>query len=148
MQPMTTPSKPAPWFWIAAGLGLAWNLFGLVQFLGSLRATQSSLEASGLTPEQASVMLGYPAWMTVAFAVGVIGGVLGTVLLALRKRQATAVFAVSLLGYIVLWFGDLIHGVFAALGTPQVVILSMVVLIAAALLGLSRSAGAKGWLDR
>ena len=149
MQTETTlSSKPAKWFWVAAALGLAWNLFGLVQFIGSLGATQQSLTASGMTAEQASVMLGYPAWMTVAFAVGVLGGVLGAVLLALRKATSVLVFALSLAGYIALWIGDAIHGVFAALGTPQVVILSLVVLIAAGLLWVSRKALALGWLAR
>lgn len=126
--------SPLPvWFWIAAVLGLAWNIFGAVQFVGSLSATPESLAAQGLTPEQASVMLGYPSWMTVAFAIGVFGGVIGCLLLLLRQRLAALVFAVSLVGYIALYAGDIIHGVFAALGTPQIVILSIVVLIAAAL---------------
>lgn len=144
----TQSSKPALWFWIATALGLAWNLFGLVQFAASLGATQESLQASGLTAEQAGVMLGYPAWMTVAFAIGVVGGVLGCVLLAMRKRAAVAVFATSLIGYIALWLGDALHGVFAALGTPQVVILSLVVLIAAVLFVTARKAAAMNWLSR
>lgn len=144
----TLSAKPALWFWVVTSLGLAWNLFGLVQFIGSLGATQDSLTASGLTVEQANVMLGYPVWMTLAFAIGVIGGVVGCGLLVLRKGSATPVFALSLVGYIALWLGDAIHGVFAALGTPQIVILSLVVLIAAALLVLARKAAALGWLDR
>jgi hypothetical protein len=126
------------WFWICTGLGLAWNLFGLAQFLGSLNATQDSLMAGGLTADQAAVMLGYPAWMTVAFAVGVLGGTLGCVLLGLRKALAIPVFAASLVGYILLWIGDALHGVFAALGTPQIVVLTMVVAIALALFLLAR----------
>jgi hypothetical protein len=139
-------AKPALWFWIATALGLAWSLFGLVQFVGSLKATPESLIASGLTADQARVMLGYPSWMTVAFAVGVLGGVAGTILLGLRNARANMVLAVSLAGYVILWIGDAVHGVFAALGTPQIVILSLVVLIAAGLLAMARHAAAKGWL--
>lgn len=63
------PNRPT-WFWIVAGLGLAWNVFGLVQFAGSLTSTPDSLMEAGMTAEQAAVMKGYPIWMTIAFAIG------------------------------------------------------------------------------
>jgi hypothetical protein len=60
------PASAVPlWFWIVAALGLAWNLFGAVQFIASLSATSESLQAQGMTPDQAAVMLGYPVWMTI-----------------------------------------------------------------------------------
>lgn len=133
---MTSARLPL-WFWIVSALGLAWNIFGAVQFIASLSATPESLQAQGLTAEQAAVMLGYPGWMTVVFAVGVFGGVLGCLLLLARKAAAVTVFAVSLAGYIALYIGDIVHGVFAAMGAPQVIILTVVVLIAAGLLWLA-----------
>lgn len=126
------------WFWVVAILGLAWNVFGVVQFLGSLKATRDSLVASGMTETQAQVMLTYPVWMTIAFAVGTFGGTIGTILLLLRKKLATPVFLVSLIAYIVLYIGDITEGVFAALGTPQITVLTVVVAIAIGLLLLSR----------
>lgn len=129
---------------IVPGLGLAWSLFGFVQFAGSLGATQSSLMAGGLTAEQAAVMLGYPSWMTVAFGLGVIGGVAGCALLLARRPLATPMLALSLAGYIALYVGDIVHGVFAALGAPQVIVLSLVVAIAAGLLWYSRRVFAPG----
>ena len=134
------------WAKIATGLGLAWSLFGAVQFSLSLGATVESLQASGLTAEQAAVMTGYPGWMTVAFAIGTFGGVIGCILLLLRRAMALPVLALSLLAYLALYYGDIVHGVFAAMGTPQVVILSLVVAIAAALLWLSVIARRRGWL--
>jgi hypothetical protein len=74
----------------------------------------------------------------VAFAVGAFGGLLGCVLLLLRRKLAVPVFALSLAGYIALFIGDITEGVFAAMGTPQVVVLSVVVVIAAALWWLAR----------
>ena len=146
MTSTTNAAKTPVWFWVAAGLGLAWNVFGAVQFMGSLNATSETLQAQGMTPEQAAVMLGYPAWMTIAFAIGVFGGIIGCVLLLLRNKLAFPVFLASLLGYIVLYIGDITEGVFAALGTPQVVVLSLVVIIAAALLWLARFAARRGVL--
>ena len=141
---LTTSRLPAPLWLTAAALGgIAWNLFGAVQFAGSVTATEASLVASGLTPEQAAVMTGYPAWMTLAFAIGVFGGLAGSVLLLLRRASAMPVLLASLVAYVALWIGDAIHGVFAAMGTPQVVILTTVVAIAAALFALSRHPAAK-----
>ncbi len=130
------------WVWGAAILGLLWNIFGLYQFVIGLGADEASLMATGLTAEQAQIMLTYPMWMTIAFAIGVVGGTLGCVLFLARNGLAKPVFLASLIGYIVLWIGDATQGVFAALGTPQVVILTFVVAIAAGLWALARRYGA------
>jgi hypothetical protein len=137
---MTPPltSHPPLWFWGAAVLGLAWNAYGIVQYVGAVSATPDSLMAGGMTAEQAVVMLGYPGWMTGAFALGVFGGAVGCVLLLVRRKLAGLVFGLSLAAYVALYLGDIIHGVFAALGTPQVLILTLVVLIAAGLFWLAR----------
>lgn len=137
--PLPASSSRLPvWLTAASLAGIAWNVFGLVQFAGAVTATEASLVASGMTPAQAAVMSGYPAWMTLSFAVGVLGGLAGSGLLLLRRAAAMPVLALSLLAYVALWIGDAVHGVFAALGTPQVVILTMVVAVAAALFAISR----------
>ena len=136
-------SRAPLWFTAMAMGGVAWNIFGVVQFTGSLAATQETLVASGMTPEQAAVMTGYPAWMTIAFGIGVFAGLAGSVLLLFRKAQAMPFLLASLVAYVALWIGDAVHGVFAALGASQVVILTIVVAIAAALFAISRQPGAK-----
>ena len=138
-----SPSRAPAWLLVASIGGIAWNLFGAVQFAGSVTATEASLIASGLTAEQAAVMTGYPTWMTLAFAAGIVGGLAGSVLLLLRKATATPVLAASLVAYVALWIGDAMYGVFAAMGTPQVVILTTVVAISAALLAASRHPAAR-----
>ncbi len=135
------PAKPSStpiWYWVVATLGLLWSAFGALQFIIAVSSTPEDLVAGGMTPEQAAVMSGYPGWMTAAFAVGVFGGVLGCVLLLMRNKTSTAVLAVSLAAYVVLYIGDYTEGVFAAMGAPQVIVLSLVVLIAAGLVWVSR----------
>lgn len=122
---------------VVAGLGVAWNAYGVVQFVQTLRDTPADLMKMGMTGEQAAVYTSYPAWMTAAFAVGVGGGLAGSLLLLMRRKAAVPVFVASLVGYVVLFLGDITEGVFAALGAKQVTILSVVVVIAAALLGWS-----------
>ena len=51
--------------------------------------------------------------------------------------------AASLAAYVALWIGDAIHGVFAAMGAPQVAVLTTVVAIAAALFAASRHPAAR-----
>jgi hypothetical protein len=141
------PTHISKLFWGIALGGLAWNVFGIVQYLASVNATPASLIAGGMAPEQAAVMTGYPAWMTGAFAIGVFAGTIGSILMLLRKKIAVPVFLISLIAYIVLYIGDITQGVFAAMGMPQVIILSMVVAIAFALWFYSRRSAAAGVLN-
>ncbi len=134
------------WFWLLAGLGLAWNLFGLMRFLDTAFATPEALVAGGMTPDQAVFYAALPAWLNLAFGLGVGGGVLGCGLLLLRRGLAVPVLGVSLGAYLVLFGGDVILGVFTVFGVAQVVILSMVVLIAAGLLWFARAMAQRGLL--
>ena len=129
---LSKPRSPA-WLTATAIFGLAWNAYGALQFYGSVTATPEALIANGLTAEQAAVMTSTPGWMTGAFAVGVLGGFVGSALLLLRSEHALPVLMASLVAYIALFIGDITEGVFAAMGAPQVIILSVVVLIAAGL---------------
>ncbi len=136
---ITASTMPLPkWFWICAGLGLAWNIFGVVQFLGTALASQESLMMGGMTEAQAKLYFGLPIWMNIAFAIGVFGGLLGSAMLLLRRKLAVLVLAASLAAYIVLYIGDITEGVFAIMGSEQVIILTSVVLIAVGLLWLAR----------
>lgn len=139
--------KIPSWFWVAASLGLIWNVFGVFQFVQSVMASKENLIAMGMTDTQAELMKGYPAWMTAAFAIGTFGGFIGTVFLLLRKKMATPIFVISLVGYVVLYIGDITEGVFAALGASQVIILTSVVIIAASLLWMSRAFERSGHLN-
>ena len=55
MQQTIETSKTPLWFWLVAGLGLVWNVYGVYQFTGTLRSTPESLQAMGMTAEQAQV---------------------------------------------------------------------------------------------
>lgn len=139
--PLAAPRARLPlWYWTAAGLGVAWNAFGSVRFVGSATASEADMLAHGLTAEQAALYAGLPAWMDAAFAIGVFGGLIGCILLLARSRFAFSVFAASLAGYAALYAGDLALGVFTAFGAGQAVILTVVVAIAAALLWLAHHA--------
>jgi hypothetical protein len=140
---MTATRLPL-WTRIVAGLGVAWNLYGIEQFRTTVFAPVEHFVAMGMTPEQATLYAGLPVWMDLAFGLGVVGGLVGSALLLFARRQATPVLAVSLAAYCVLYVGDITEGVFAALGIGQVAVLTVVVAIAAGLLALSVWAGRRG----
>lgn len=127
---------PIPLLAVAAA-GLAWNAFGLWRLAATAFATEADLVAGGFTPAQAALYAALPGWMDLAFAVGVLGGMLGCVLLMLGRRLARPVLGVSLAAYLALYAGDIAHGVFAAFGAGQVAVLTVVVLVAAGLLWLA-----------
>lgn len=128
-------------------LGLAWNIFGTYQFIVSVNATSESLIAIGMSEAQAMVMTKHPLWMTVSFAIGVFGGLIGSILLLLKKAISEKIFLVSLFGYIVLYIGDITEGIFEAIGKSQVIILTTVVIIAFGLWFFARAYRRKGILN-
>lgn len=132
----------------AALLGLAWNSFGLSRFAATEFASEAELVADGMTAAQAALYAALPAWMAIAFAVGVLGGAAGSALMLLRRRAAVPVLGASLTAYVVLFVSDITQGVFAAFGAGQVALLGLVVAVAAALLALARRGDRAGFFHR
>lgn len=90
-----------PWhFWAVVILGLLWNGFGVFNFYASMTMDDAALQAAGMTGDQISYFRAMPPWTTVAWAAGVIGAMIGTILLVLRSRWAVHVFALSLIGFL------------------------------------------------
>lgn len=139
----TTPSLQLRGLIVA---GLLWSLFGVMQFWNQTFTDTAGLVAGGMTPEQAELYAGLPVWMSIAFGIGTIGGTIGCLLLLLSQRIAVAVLAASLAAYVALYLGDIVYGVFAAFGAPQIAVLTFVVLVAAGLLWLARRMAARGEL--
>lgn len=141
-----TPTSRKASLWAVASLGLIWNLFGLFRFFTTEFASKAQHMAAGMTPEQAAMYIQQPIWMKLAFAIGVFGGAIGCALLLIRRRQAVPVFWASLVGYLVLYIGDIALGIFAAFGAPQITVLTLVLVIAAALLWYARRLAKQGTL--
>ena len=148
MQTLTDPSVVPPrpsWLLGASVAGVLWNLYGIYQFAGTLTPAGQAAMTAGMTGEQARVYLSLPGWITLVFALGVFGGLAGSLGLALRRRWARAVLAASFGGYVLLFLGDAGYGVFTALPS-QLGILALVVLIAAGLGFASWQADQRGLL--
>lgn len=137
---MSTPSK---WFTPVAILALLWNLLGASAYL--MDVTMSPEAVAKLGEAERAMYASRPAWFVVAYASAVWFGVAGSLGLLLRKRWATPLFLLSLLGLIA---QDL-----ALFSRPEVradltVILlqGLVLAIAVSLLLLSRRSDREGWI--
>jgi ribose/xylose/arabinose/galactoside ABC-type transport system permease subunit len=103
-----TPSRPGPMhrtprhLWVVGIIALLWNAIGAFDYL--MTQTRNPSYMSAFPPEQLAWFYGLPAWVVAAWATAVWGGVLGSLLLLLRKRLAVPVFLVSLVAMVITTF--------------------------------------------
>lgn len=137
--------KPPAWFYVLAGLALLWNVAGLLAVVADLRLSAADIAA--LPPEQQAMYAARPLWSVVGSVVAVAAGTLASLLLLLRRHWAILLFGVSLVGVVVQDLGIFVLTRAAKTGdmTP-LVLQSLVLVIAVALLLLARRARANGWL--
>ncbi len=93
-----TPRTPRH-LWVVGVLGLLWDSMGAYDYL--MTQTQNDSYMNRFTPEQLEFFYGFPTWLVAFWAIAVWGGVLGTLLLLLRKRLAVPVLLASFLAMIV-----------------------------------------------
>ena len=88
--------KPSNLFWVIGSIALVWNLMGVLNYLDQAFMTDKVLEV--LPKEQQILYQDVPAWVTAAFAIAVFSGTLGSLLLLLKKKNASTFFIISFLG--------------------------------------------------
>jgi hypothetical protein len=89
-----------PWhLWVVGILGFLWDSVGAFDYL--MTETQNESYMSRFTPEQLEFFHGFPTWVVAFWAIAVWGGLLGTILLLLRKRLAVPVLLASFLAMVV-----------------------------------------------
>lgn|SRR5690606_11564382 len=95
------PTNTPKHVWIVGILSLLWNAFGAYDYTMSHLGGADYFASMGLDDEAYAWFQALPAWSVAAWAVGVWGSVLGSVLLLLRSRHAATAFLVSLVGALV-----------------------------------------------
>jgi len=143
---MTTKNKPKTMFWVTAGIALIWNLMGVAAYLADAYASPEMIAARS-TAEQA-LYDARPAWATAAFATAVFGGALGCILLLLRKKIATPVLIVSLIGILAQFcYNFFMADTMDVYGPGSAIMPIMVIVIGAYLVWYSRKFEANGILS-
>lgn len=85
--------------WIIGVVTLLWNCVGAFDYL--MTQTENESYMGQFTEAQLAYFYGFPTWVEVFWALAVWGGVLGSILLLLRKCLALPVLAVSLASMVI-----------------------------------------------
>ncbi len=137
---MSTTSK---WFTPVAILALLWNLLGASAYL--MDVTMSPEAVAKMGAAERAMYASRPAWFVVAYASAVWFGVAGSLGLLLRKRWATPLFLLSLLGLIAQDLALFSRPEVRA-DTTVVLLQALVFVIALSLVMLARKAERKTWI--
>jgi hypothetical protein len=143
MKQQTKSSVPR-WYWVIAAVALLWNLMGCAFFAIEIFAQEAAMES--MTQAQKEWARSIPRWIYFVYGVAVTTGVAGSIGLFLRKSWTIATFALCLAAVTVqMVYTMLIGGGLQVMGPSGLVMPSMVIGIAAALLWFSWFARSRGW---
>ncbi len=96
----TNSAVKAPWhLWVVGIVGLLWGAMGAMDYVMTKMRNEEYMAA--FTPEQLEFFYGFPIWVNAAWAIAVWGGVIGTIVLLLRKSSAVWVLLASFLAMVV-----------------------------------------------
>lgn len=91
-QALGSPTTPRH-LWVIGILALLWNAMGAFDYF--MTQTQNEAYMAMFTEEQLEYFYGFPTWVVAFWAIAVWGGLLGAILLLLRKTLAAPVLLVS-----------------------------------------------------
>jgi hypothetical protein len=133
------------WYWVIAAVALMWNLLGCAFFAMEMFAQEAMMES--MTQAQKEWARSIPGWIYFVYGLAVSTGVAGSIGLFLRKGWAITMFAVCLAAVIVqMGYSMIIAGGLQATGPSGLVMPSLVIAFAAALLWFSWFARGRGWI--
>ena len=137
----TSKYKAPNWVMVVVGVLLVWNLLGGGAYIMQVTMTPEMLAA--LPDAQRELYENTPQWAIAAFAVAVNGGVLGCLLLLLKRNLAGIFLQLSLAGVLV----QMVHSFFLSknfevFGPGAMVMPIMVIVIAIFLVILAAKAKA------
>ena len=158
MSGITSDTRPAApgWFKFLAIIGLLWNLLGVLSYLfyTVLIDKMMTPEVLDAMPEadranveaQLELLASTPAWATGAYAIAVFGGLLGCILMLMRRNLAVPVLGASLGGVLVQNAHNfMMANTLEVMGPTSLILPSVVLLFAILLLFAAIKAKNEGW---
>jgi hypothetical protein len=138
--------NPTISFWIIGGAALLWNLIGLMFYY--MQVTMTPADLAVFTENQQAFLMNAPIWATSAHAIAVNAGILGSLLLLLRRAWAVPLLMLSLAGIVVQDLHAFVLGDgLDVWGSEAIILPAIVAVIAVALVWYSRAVKAKRWLS-
>ena len=143
---MNDSIKIPTWFIVVAALAVVWDAMGVWAYISTMTLSAEGLAA--MPQAQQQIHNATPAWANGAFAIAVFGGLIGSILLLLKKALAYPVLIISLIAILVQMYNAyFIMDSFAVFGPGGMVMPIMVIVIAILLVWLAKSSKAKGWIN-
>ena len=136
------PAVAPRWFTLAALAALAWEILGCAMYV-----MQVSVDPAALPADQRQMWDATPAWMTGAYAVVVWVGLVGAILLLMRRKLAEPLLLVSLIAVIVQFSGLLLLPEIRNLVSSDMLFLPFLIIVVCGVIWhLARRARRSGWL--
>jgi hypothetical protein len=136
------PQPVASWFKYAAIGAILFMAIGCAGYLMDVTTDPASLAV-----DQRALFAARPLWMTAAYAIAVWVGLLGAILLLMRKRLAEILLLVSLIAAVVTFAPyAVIPRVSELVTTNDIAAAVIVLLITAAIYSFARHSRQRGWL--
>jgi hypothetical protein len=137
-----SPRPVAGWFKLAAIASVLFMAIGCAGYLASVLTDPSSFPA-----DQRNLMAARPIWMIAAYAIAVWIGLLGSVLLLMRRKAAEPLLLISLIAAIFTFIPYVIVPAVSDLDTTNDIAVAVVVLaITWTIFWFARHSRQRGWL--
>ena len=132
------------WFTPVAVLALLWNLLGC--FMIAMDAMMPPDAVAALPADQQAIHAARAPWMVIGSIVAVAAGALGSLGLVLKRRWATPLLILSVLGLVVQDLGFALISRTLPIPMAGWIMQGLVLVIAILLVVMARKAAAAGWL--
>lgn len=143
---MPAPAKGSvPWhLWLVGVLALLWNGYGGYDYV--MTQTNNAAYLANYTEAQRAYFDSFPMWMEAVWAIGVWGGVLGSILLLLRSKWAFHALLASLIAFAMSVVYGQTTGGNAVMGSMGLIFSGVIFLIGLALVMYARAMTKRGVL--
>lgn len=100
---MAAKKFSGPWhIWVVGVVSFVWSAMGAGDLI--MTQTRNAEYMANFGPEQLEFFYSFPIWLVVIWAIAVFGGVIGALLLLLRKTWAVHAFLASLVAMVLTSF--------------------------------------------
>jgi len=142
---MTAITKTPIIYWIVAVIATLWNAMGCFNWFLEYNYFKNPDSRIAL-PENMRDLYDYtPEWSYIVFAIAVVTGLIGSILLLMKKKSAVPVLLISLVTVLILQLNFLfLSGALSDKGLSSIIVMPLVVIVFSVFIYFF----ARAWRDR